>query len=80
MLVSIVEDLHELTSKWITERAERRAATVKARHDVEARQKNLYDVLELDEKDAPTLGDLAIRRRELRTQGDGIETRLTQND
>ncbi|MFA6971655.1 MAG: recombinase family protein [Gallionella sp.] len=76
MLVSMIEDLQELTSKWIKERAERRSATVKELRDVEKRQKNLYSVLELHGQDAPNLGDLTVRMRELKTQRDAIETRL----
>ena len=76
MLVSMIEDIQELTSKWIKERAERRSATVKELRDVEKRQKNLYSVLELHGKDAPNLGDLTVRMRELKTQRDAIETRL----
>lgn len=76
MLVAMVEDLQELTSKWVKERATRRANTVKELREVETKLRNLFGVLELHGKDAPNLGDLTIRLRELKTQREEIEAKL----
>jgi site-specific DNA recombinase len=76
MLVSMIEDLHELTSKWVKERAARRADAVKELRDVETKLRNLFSVLELHGKDAPNLGDLTTRLRELKDQRDRVEARL----
>jgi len=78
MLVSMIEDLQELTSKWVKERASRRTDAVKEMRDVETKLRNLYSVLELHGKDAPNLGDLTIRLRELKAQRDQVETRLVK--
>lgn len=76
MLTSMIEDLQELTSKWVKERASRRTDAVKEMRDVETKLRNLYSVLELHGKDAPNLGDLTIRLRELKTQRDQVDARL----
>lgn len=77
-IASMIEDLHELTGKWIKERAARRAATVKELRDTEARLRNLYGVLELHGKDAPNLADLTGRMRELKGQRDQLEEKLVR--
>lgn len=76
MLVSMIEDLQELTSKWVKERAARRADAVKELRDVETKLRNLFGILELHGKDAPNLGDLTIRLRELKSQREQVEARL----
>ena len=78
MLASMIEDLQELTSKWVKERASRRSDAVKEMRDVEGRLRKLYGVLELHGKDAPNLGDLTIRLRELKAQREQVETRLVK--
>lgn len=76
MLVAMVEDLQEITCKWVKERATRRANTVKELREVETKLRNLFGVLELHGKDAPNLGDLTIRLRELKAQREQIEAKL----
>ena len=76
MLASMIEDLQELTSKWIKDRAARRIDAAKEMRDVEKKLSKLYGVLELHGKDAPNLGDLTVRLRELKAQRDQIESRL----
>ena len=76
MLVAMVKDLQELTSKWVKDRATRRAQSVKELREVETKLHNLFGVLELHGKDAPNLGDLTIRLRELKTQREQIEAKL----
>lgn len=76
MLVSMIEDLHELTSKWVKDRTARRTEAVKELRDVEKKMHNLYGILELHGKDAPNLGDLTIRLRELKAQREQIDARL----
>lgn len=78
MLVSMIEDLHEITSKWIKDRAGRRVDMVKQLRSVETKLRNLYGVLELHGKDAPNLGDLTIRLRELKIQREELELRLVK--
>lgn len=77
-LAAMISDLHELTGKWIKERAGRRAETVKTLRETEERLRNLYSVLELHGKDAPNLADLTVRMRELRTQRDDLEAQLVR--
>lgn len=76
MMAETVADLHELSSKWINDRAQKRADLSNTMRGVETRLRNLYEVLELHGKDAPNLGDLTIRIRELRLQRDAAETAL----
>ncbi|MBU0592475.1 MAG: recombinase family protein [Gammaproteobacteria bacterium] len=73
-----INELHDLTGEWVKGRAKRRQSIVAAMTDVEKRQKKLFEVLELHGKDAPNLGDLTIRMRELRSQRDDLERSLIQ--
>jgi DNA invertase Pin-like site-specific DNA recombinase/DNA-binding transcriptional MerR regulator len=77
-ITEMINDMHELTGKWIKERAARRADTVKDLRDTETKLQNLYSVLELHGKDAPNLGDLTIRMRELKAQRDQFEEKLVR--
>lgn len=77
-ITSMINDLHELTGNWIKDRAARRAATVKDLRDTEKKLRNLYDILELHGKEAPNLGDLTIRMRELKAQRDQMEEKLVR--
>jgi site-specific DNA recombinase len=78
MLTSMIEDLQELTSKWIKERSMRRTAAVKEMSGIEIKLRNLYGVLELHGKNAPNLGDLTTRLRELKMQRDQVEARMIE--
>lgn len=78
MLVSMIADLHELTGKWVKERAVRRTEAAKELRDVETKLRNLYGVLELHGKDTPNLSDLTLRLRELKGMKDQIEARLAK--
>lgn len=75
-ITSMIEDLQELTGKWIKERAARRAEAVKELRETEKKLKNLYSILELHGKDAPNLSDLTIRMRELKANRDRLEEKM----
>jgi hypothetical protein len=49
---------------------------VKELRDVETKLRNLFGILELHGKDAPNLGDLTLRLRELKNTREQIEARL----
>jgi site-specific DNA recombinase len=76
MIQETVIDLHELAGGWIKDRDERRATLKESIQACETRLRNLYEVLELHGKEAPNLGDLTTRMRELRTQRDEAERKL----
>lgn len=77
-IASMIEDLNEIAGKWIKDRAARRTAIVAELRETETRLRNLYSVLELHGKDAPNLGDLTNRMRELKTQRDMKEEQLVR--
>lgn len=77
-IAEFIRELHELTGEWVKIRAKKREGFVSSMRDVEKRQKKLFEVLELHGKDAPNLGDLTIRMRELRAQRDALERSLIQ--
>ena len=76
MLAEAIADLQDIAGKWVADRAEKRAALVESMRAIESRLRNLYEVLELHGKDAPNLGDLTVRIRELRSQRDETEKSL----
>lgn len=75
-MVETISELHEITGEWVKDRARRREELVKTLRDVEARLKKLFDVLELHGKDAPNMGDLTKRLRELKQQRDSLDLQL----
>jgi len=75
-LVEIVTEIKDASRDWVRDRANRRDLMVRHLRDVEARLRNLYDILELHGKDAPNLGDLTLRMRELRDLRDKTEIDL----
>ncbi|WP_369826960.1 recombinase family protein [Nitrosovibrio sp. Nv6] len=75
-LVETISELHEITGRWVKDRARRREEIVKTLRDVESRLKKLFDVLELHGKDAPNMGDLTERLRELKQQRSSLDLQL----
>ncbi len=77
-LAEFIQELHEITGEWVRNRAKRREGLVSSMSGVERSQKKLFEILELHGKDAPNLGDLTIRMRELRAHRDDLERQLIQ--
>lgn len=67
----LVIDARSNGGKWAAQRETRRRALVKDLREAEGRRGKLYEVLELQGKDAPNLGDLSVR---LRTLTESIRT------
>jgi site-specific DNA recombinase len=78
MLIEAVTDLQESAGQWVRDRSDRRAVIVTSLNSIETRLRNLYEVLELHGREAPNLGDLTVRIRELRNQRDEAERQLIQ--
>lgn len=77
-LVEFVRELHLLTGEWVKDRARRRDVIAADLRNTETRLRNLFEVLELHGKDAPNLGDLTMRMRELKAQRETLEGRLIE--
>jgi len=75
-MIETISELHAITGEWVKDRARRREELVKTLRDVESRLKKLFDVLELHGKDAPNMGDLTKRLRELKQQRDSLDLQL----
>jgi len=69
----VVEHLHELKGKWVGERETRRAALVAEMRNIEGRRSRLYEVLELQGRDAPDLSTMGPRIRALTDRIRAIE-------
>jgi site-specific DNA recombinase len=72
------EQIDALRGTWAKERAARREFLVGQLREAEARRRNLFDVLEQHGRDAPNLGDLTVRLRELNEQIKALEASLTE--
>lgn len=77
-LLEFVRELHELTGEWVKDRARRREAIAADLRHTDTRLRNLFEILELHGKDAPNLGDLTIRMRELKRQREELEGKLIE--
>ncbi len=75
-LTEIASQIYELKGDWIKTREADRRLLVGQIRDAEARRSRLYDVLEKHGVDAPNLGDLSPRLRELNVQIRNLETSL----
>ena len=64
-LEEILKQIHASSGAWVKDRAAQRSAMVAQLRGLEERRRNLYDVLELQGRDAPNLGDMSPRLREL---------------
>jgi DNA invertase Pin-like site-specific DNA recombinase/DNA-binding protein H-NS len=75
-LVETINEIHELTGKWVKDRARRRKELVDRLRETEGRLKNLFNVLELHGKNAPNMADLTERLRELKRQRNDLDLQL----
>jgi site-specific DNA recombinase len=75
-LAEVCKDLQQVTGNWVKERAKQRTALNARMREVETRQRNLFNVLELHGVDAPNLGDMTTRLRELKTERENIEREI----
>jgi site-specific DNA recombinase len=62
-LRAVAADLRELAGRWQDDRSSRRLAVEEQIRDVNRRNRKLYEVLEELGREAPNLGDLALRLR-----------------
>lgn len=62
-LREVYRELQEAVAGWQVEHSQRRQRTLDQLQQVERRNSNLYEILELYGKDAPNLGDLTRRMR-----------------
>ncbi len=76
----VMKEINELTSSWQDEHLRRREAVLREIKEVNKRRNNLYGILELHGKDAPNLGDLTVRIRELNAQQKKLEDDLARID
>ncbi len=77
-LADIIKEIYELRGEWYIEREQRRDRLVAEIRDAERRRTNLYETLELHGKNAPNLGDLTDRLRQLKKQIEAAEKSLTR--
>lgn len=75
-LVETINEIHELTSQWVKDRARRREELVLRLRETEGRLKKIFDVLELHGKNAPNMADLTVRLRELKGQCNELDLQL----
>ncbi len=72
----VVAEVHELTSRDQEDRERRANAVLRQIKDANKRRQNLFDILELHGKDAPNLGDLTVRLREINATIKKLEAEL----
>lgn len=77
-LMEFVRELHQLTGEWVKDRARRRESIAAELRSTDTRLRNLFEILELHGKDAPNLGDLTVRMRELKQQREQLEGKLIE--
>ncbi|MBF8176957.1 zinc ribbon domain-containing protein [Herminiimonas contaminans] len=73
---TIVREIQSEASKWWSDREKRRANIVAEIRMCEKKRSKLFEILELHGKDAPNLGDLTERMRELKQQIENWEINL----
>lgn len=73
---SVIEQLDHAATDWVKDRARRRAALVLELRGAEGRRSKLYDVLEAHGKEAPGIGEMGPRIRELNDQIKRLEISL----
>lgn len=77
-LREVGELLEREASTWSDSAKQRRKALALELQDLQRRTRNLYDVLELQGRDAPNLGDLSTRLRENNARERAIQNELEQ--
>jgi site-specific DNA recombinase len=60
-VLAVAKSLEAAAGRWATETRRRRTALAQQLGDIQGRNHNLYEILELHGKDAPNLGDLTRR-------------------
>lgn len=75
-----VKEIHELTSEWNETISRRRSAQLSEIKKLHGRRTKLFEVLELYGKDAPNLGDITVRLRELNDDIKQAEKALAEID
>lgn len=77
-LAEMAAHLVEAAGAWSTERRARRQTLASAISAIRARNSRLYDVLEMQGRDAPNLGDMAARLRANNDEMKRLEQELTE--
>lgn len=72
----VIDQLDRAATTWVRDRAARRRALVAELRDVEQRRGRLYEVLEAGGKNAPGVGEMGPRLRELNEQIKRLEASL----
>ena len=75
-VATIIRDIKAATETWWKDRSERREHLTVALREAERRQKNLFNILELQGIDAPNLGDITVRLREIKAEIEGATKAL----
>ncbi|QZA82795.1 zinc ribbon domain-containing protein [Deefgea piscis] len=73
-----VKEIHTLTSEWNETISRRRSAQLAEVKKLQGRRTKLFEILELYGKDAPNLGDITVRLRELNDDIKQAELGLTE--
>lgn len=79
-LRGVVEQLRQSVEHWAQDQNERRRNVARQLSALEQRKEKLYSVLELHGKDAPNLGDLTRRLRQLNADTEQLEIELARID
>lgn len=74
----VIEGLRRDQKKWARDREKQRESILRELRSVESALSNLYGVLELHGIDAPNLGDLTERLRELKGRRSRLEVDITR--
>lgn len=77
-MMEFARQVHDMSGSWVRDRAAQRQALVTRLRDCERRRGNLFSLLEEHGKDAPNLGDLTVRLRELSAEIKATEAELDQ--
>ncbi len=75
---TIIGEIQKETSEWWRERDQKREGLVRELRLWEKKQKNLFGLLELHGVDAPNLGDITLRLREIKAEMLEIESHLVR--
>ncbi|EEG08189.1 recombinase family protein [Pseudogulbenkiania ferrooxidans] len=72
----VIAEVRELTNNWQEDRDRRIAGVMRHIKEANKRRQNLFDILELHGKDAPNLGDLTVRLREINANIKALQDEL----
>lgn len=75
-VAGVLEQLDTAAADWVKDRAKRRSALVLELRATESRRSRLYEVLEVQGKDAPGIHEMGPRLRELNEQIKRLELQL----